>query len=257
MISQLYPINSLFFYRLIFMAELLLGETIFVYKLQRKDGFAYKAPLSILSCFLFAFIFPIPTSNAFYSMMMFFLFFAYTFFMALLLFKSDWKMILFCLICGYTTEHIAYELYSAFQNFFVAGDENIGGMYDYNTLKLFNGPLDVTIYIVCFVNVYWLIYIAFARRMEKEYSFKNSDGFKVLIIGFLFIIIDIVANSAISYYSNIHFERIYLGTIALINALACILGMLFIFEMYYRSNLRREFDIIQELRKEEKKQYMV
>ena len=54
-----------------------------------------------------------------------------------------------------------------------------------------------------------------------------------------------------------HFERIYLGTIALINALACILGMLFIFEMYYRSNLRREFDIIQELRKEEKKQYMV
>lgn len=257
MISKLYPINSLFFYRLIFMAELLLGETIFVHKLQRKDGFAYKAPLSILSCFLFAFIFPIPTSNAFYSMMMFFLFFAYTFFMALLLFKSDWKMILFCLICGYTTEHIAYELYSTFQNFFVAGDENMGGMYDYNTLKLFNGPLDVTIYIVCFVNVYWLIYIAFARRMEKEYFFKNSDGFKVLIIGFLFIIIDIVANSAISYYSNIHFERIYLGTIALINALACILGMLFIFEMYYRSNLRREFDIIQELRKEEKKQYMV
>lgn len=256
--EKLYPINSLFVYRLIFMAELLLGEGLFLFKLERKDKFAIKAPLLILSCFLVALIFPIPTDNAFYSMGMFFFFFLYTYFISLFLFKANWQMLLFCALCGYTTEHIAYELYSSLFNFFVANNWPSGGMYDYGSLKLFSGPLDVTIYIVSFLNVYWCIFLAFARRIVRGQGFKNSDSFKVLLIGIFFIFIDIVLNSVVSYYSNTqHYERIYLGIVALVNVIACVLGLLFIFEMYYRSNLVREYQIMQELRKEEKKQYMV
>ncbi len=257
MIEKLYPINSLFFYRLIFMAQLILCESIFVLRLPRKNKFAVKAVLLILSCFVFALIFPIPTNNAFYSMMMFFLFFAYTYGVSLLLFKTNWKMILFCLICGYTTEHIAYEIYSSLSNFIVAGDMATGGLYNYDSLAIFNGPVDVTLYFVSFVNIIWIFYFSFAARIQKGSEFDNKDGFKVLLMGFFFIILDIVINSTVSYYSGIHFEKNYLGVIALVNALACLLGMLFIFEMYYRSSLRREYEIMQELRKEEKKQYMV
>ena len=239
------------------MAQLILCESIFVLRLPRKNKFAIKAPLLILSCFAFAFIFPIPTDNAFYSMMMFFLFFAYTYGVCLLLFKTNWKMILFCLICGYTTEHIAYEVYSSLSNFIVAGDMATGGLYNYDTLAIFNGPIDITLYFVSFVNIIWVFYFVFAARIQKGSEFDNKDGFRVLLMGFFFIILDIVINSAVSYYSGIHFERIYLGVIALVNALACLLGMLFIFEMYYRSSLRREYEVMQELHKEEKKQYMV
>lgn len=257
MIEKLYPINNLFFYRLIFMGELLIGEMLFTMRLPKKKMFALKAPLLILSCFVLALAFPIPFDNAFYSMLMFLVFFAYTFFVSLFLFKTDWKMIFFCLICGYTTEHIAYELYSALNSFIISGESGSGGMYDYNSLKLFDGALDGTLYFVSFINVFWLIYLAFARRIQVDHVFKESDGIRVLVIGFLFLLVDIVINSVASFYSGIHFERIYLGIIALINLIACVLGMLFIFEMYYRNNLRREVDIIQELRKEEKKQYVV
>ncbi len=257
MIQALYPINSLFFYRLMFMGQLILCESIFLFRLPRKNKFVIKAPLLILSCFVLALIFPIPTDNPFYSMMMFFFFFAYTYFVALLLFQTNWKMLFFCLICGYTTEHIAYEVYQALSSFIVAGDLHEGGLYNYDSLNIFNGAVDVTLYIISFVNVLWVFYLAFAMRIKKGIGFDNKDGFKVLMMGFFFILLDIVINSAVSYYSTIHFERIYLGVVALVNALACLLGLLFIFEMYYRSSLRREYEIMKELRKEEKKQYMV
>lgn len=117
MIETCYPINSLFFFRIIFMFELLLGEALFCYKLERKEKFYIKAPLGILSCFVLALIFPIPTSNSFYSMGMFFIFFLYTIGIALFLFKADWRMILFCLICGYTVEHVSYEIYNTLFQF--------------------------------------------------------------------------------------------------------------------------------------------
>ncbi len=256
-LETLYPINSLFFYRLIFMTELLLGELLFSFKMPKKKGVAYKMPLVVLASYVFALIYPIPTSNAFYSMVMFFAMFAFTYGMAFLVFDVNWKMILFTFICGYTVEHIAYELYFSLNNFFIAGDSKPGGIYDYNELKLFANELDLCIYFVVFVNIYWLMYVFFARKIKSEHLFSKEDNVKIIFIGSIFIVIDIIINSAVSYYTEIHYERIYVGIIALLNVLTCFFGILFIFELAFRNNLKREYAIIQEIRKEEKKQYMI
>lgn len=50
MIEQIYPLNSLFFYRLIFMAWLIFGEALFLFKFERKKHFLIKLPLVLLSC---------------------------------------------------------------------------------------------------------------------------------------------------------------------------------------------------------------
>ena len=256
-LETLYPINSLFFYRLIFMTELLLGELLFSFKMPKKKGVAYKMPLVVLASYVFALIYPIPTSNVFYSMVMFFAMFAFTYGMAFLVFDVNWKMILFTFICGYTVEHIAYELYFSLNNFFIAGDSKPGGIYDYNELKLFANELDLCIYFVVFVNIYWLMYVFFARKIKSEHLFSKEDNVKIIFIGSIFIVIDIIINSAVSYYTEIHYERIYVGIIALLNVLTCFFGILFIFELAFRNNLKREYAIIQEIRKEEKKQYMI
>lgn len=255
--ETLYPINSLFFFRLIFMTELLLGEFLFSFRLPKKKGFAYKFPLAILACYAFALAFPIPTSNAFYSMMMFFVMFVFTVGMAFIVFDVNWKMILFTFICGYTIEHIAYELYFSFNNFFIAGDSKPGGIYDYDELKLFANALDLCIYLVVFVNIYWLMYLFFGRKIKSEHLFDKEDNLKIISIGSLFIVIDIIINSAVSYYTEIHYERIYVGIIALLNVLTCFFGILFIFELAFKNDLKRDYAVMQEIRKEEKKQYMI
>ena len=256
-LETLYPINSLFFYRLIFMTELLLGELLFSFKLTKKKGVAYKMPLVVLASYVIALIYPIPTSNAFYSMVMFFALFTFTYGMAFFVFDVNRKMILFTFICGYTVEHIAYELYFSLNNFFIVGDSKPGGIYDYNELKLFANVLDLCIYFVVFVNIYWLMYLFFARKIKSEHLFSKEDNVKIIFIGTIFIVIDIIINSAVSYYTEIHYERIYVGIIALLNVLTCFFGILFIFELAFRNNLKREYAIMQEIRKEEKKQYMI
>ena len=257
MIEQIYPLNSLFFYRLIFMAWLIFGEALFLFKFERKKHFLIKLPLVLLSCFVFALIFPIPTSNSFYSMMMFFLMFLFTYFASFFLFEANWKIRLFSMICGYTCEHIAYETYFSIINLLNINKNGLSGLYDYGKISLFTGWQDILIYFFSYIIVYYLIFIMFALRLNKNNFYEAKYDFKFLVVGCVFILSDIVINSIVSWYSTIHFENIYLGIVALINVLCCFIGLFYIFEMFYSNNIKNQMKIIEEIQKKESSQYKI
>lgn len=257
MIEQIYPLNSLFFYRLIFMAWLIFGEAIFLFKFERKKHFLIKLPLVLLSCFIFALIFPIPSSNSFYSMMMFFLMFLFTYFASFFLFEANWKIRLFSMICGYTCEHIAYETYFSVINLLNINKNGLSGLYDYGTISLFTGWQDILIYFFSYIIVYYLIFIIFALRLNKNNFYEAKYDFKFLVVGCVFILSDIVINSIVSWYSTVHFENIYLGIVALINVLCCFIGLFYIFEMFYSNNIKNQMKIIEEIQKKESNQYKI
>lgn len=257
MIEQIYPLNSLFFYRLIFMAWLIFGEALFLFKFERKKHFLIKLPLVLLSCFIFALIFPIPTSNSFYSMMMFFLMFLFTYFASFFLFEANWKIRLFSMICGYTCEHIAYETYFSIINLLNINKNGLSGLYDYGKISLFTGWQDILIYFFSYIIVYYLIFIMFALRLNKNNFYEAKYDFKFLVVGCVFILSDIVINSIVSWYSTIHLENIYLGIVALINVLCCFIGLFYIFEMFYSNNIKNQMKIIEEIQKKESDQYKI
>lgn len=257
MIEQIYPLNSLFFYRLIFMAWLIFGEALFLFKFERKKHFLIKLPLVLLSCFIFALIFPIPSSNSFYSMMMFFLMFLFTYFASFFLFEANWKIRLFSMICGYTCEHIAYETYFSVINLLNINKNGLSGLYDYGKISLFTGWQDILIYFFSYIIVYYLIFIMFALRLNKNNFYEAKYDFKFLVVGCVFILSDIVINSIVSWYSTIHFENIYLGIVALINVLCCFIGLFYIFEMFYSNNIKNQMKIIEEIQKKESNQYKI
>lgn len=257
MIEQIYPLNSLFFYRLIFMAWLIFGEVLFLFKFERKKHFLIKLPLVLLSCFIFALIFPIPSSNSFYSMMMFFLMFLFTYFASFFLFEANWKIRLFSMICGYTCEHIAYETYFSIINLLNINKNGLSGLYDYGKISLFTGWQDILIYFFSYIIVYYLIFIIFALRLNKNNFYEAKYDFKFLVVGCVFILSDIVINSIVSWYSTIHFENIYLGIVALINVLCCFIGLFYIFEMFYSNNIKNQMKIIEEIQKKESNQYKI
>lgn len=257
MIEQIYPLNSLFFYRLIFMAWLIFGEALFLFKFERKKHFLIKLPLVLLSCFIFALIFPIPSSNSFYSMIMFFLMFLFTYFASFFLFEANWKIRLFSMICGYTCEHIAYETYFSIINLLNINKNGLSGLYDYGKISLFTGWQDILIYFFSYIIVYYLIFIIFALRLNKNNFYEAKYDFKFLVVGCVFILSDIVINSIVSWYSTIHFENIYLGIVALINVLCCFIGLFYIFEMFYSNNIKNQMKIIEEIQKKESNQYKI
>lgn len=257
MIEHLYPINSLFFYRLIFMAWLIFGEGLFLYNFERKKNFIIRLICVLLACFVFAFIFPIPTANSFYSMIMFFVMFVFTYFASFFLFNANWKVRFFSMICGYTCEHIAYETYFSIVNLANINQSGSFGMYDYNSVSLFSGWQDTLIYFFSYIIVYYLIFIIFALRLNKNNFYESKYDFRFLVSGCIFILSDIVINSVVSWYSTIHFENVYLGIVALINVLCCFIGLFYIFEMFYSNNIKNQMKIIEEIQKKESNQYRI
>lgn len=257
MIEYLYPINSLFFYRLIFMAWLIFGEALFLFKFEKKKNFIVRLMLVLLSCFAFALIFPIPTSNSFYSMIMFFLMFLFTYFASFFLFNVNWKVRLFSMICGYTCEHIAYETYFSIINLANINQDGFLGMYDYGNVSLFSSWQDILIYFFSYIIIYYIIFMIFALRLDKNSVYESKYDFKFLVSGCIFILSDIVINSVVSWYSTIHFENVYQGIIALINVLCCFIGLFYIFEMFYSNNIKNQMKLIEEIQKKESNQYKI
>lgn len=259
MLSTLYPINSIFFYRLVFMGWLIFGEALFLYKYKKKKHFLIRLPIVILLCLLFAFIFPIPLADPIYQMIMFFMFFGFTYGATFFLFEADWRILFFSTICGYTCEHIAYETYFSLINFFNFNPYGAGGMYDYDTISLFSGWQEEIIYFFSYIIIYYFAFMFFARRISKEFTYdpKDRSGIKVLIIGAFFLMIDIVINSYISYYEGVHRDNIYLGVIGLINVFACLLGLFYIYEMFYSNSIKNSLRLQEALKNEEINQYKV
>lgn len=255
--SSLYPINSLFIYRFVFMAWLIFGYSLFMYKFERKNYFVLRLLGFVVACFGFAAIFPIPTSNAFYSMGMFLCMFMFTYFASFFVIKVNWKVRLFAMICGYTCEHIAYETYFAIINLTGINKNGFNGLYDYETISLFSGWQDELIYFSTYFIIYWLVFLLFSMRIQKDEIEDSKYNFKVLLAGCFFILTDIVINSTVSWYATIHFENVYVGMIALVNVLCCLICFFYIFEVFYSNNIKNQMKLMEELRQKEINQYKI
>ena len=68
--------TNLSYYKLLFIAELLVAEFIFFNRLKKRKGFCWKYPLAILFNVAFVFFFPILSYNAVYCSIMFLIIFA-------------------------------------------------------------------------------------------------------------------------------------------------------------------------------------
>ncbi len=250
-----YPIASLFFYRLIFMFWLLFGEGLFVAKMKRRNHFVIRMTVAVILCFGFALAFPIPTGNAFYTMFMFLCMFGFTYLMLLFCFDTNWKTLFFTALCGYTTEHISYELYQGIFNFINAETHiSSGGLYDNETLSLFSGPIELAVYFISYIVVYWLVFI-FCSTKIKGYEGIGVKNSMALVLGALFLVIDIVVSSIVSFYSTIHYDGFYLGFVDFLNVACCVAALIGLFQLFYQNSMSKNLEVVNELRKEEKAQY--
>ncbi len=67
--------SPLFWYRLVFLAELIVAEAFFTFKLRRRPYFALRIALSVVAIYGVTFLLPIVAYNAFYVSFMFLLMF--------------------------------------------------------------------------------------------------------------------------------------------------------------------------------------
>lgn len=250
---MIYPMSRILFYRPIFIIMLIISISMFGVKLKKKNPFILRYIISILLCLEISFVFPLFSDNAFYISSMFFIFWIVVYLMMIFCLQENKKNLLFISIIGYTTEHIAYELYLFIVTIFgIVNGEN--GIYSFQNKFLFINYQDAICYFASYLVIYFFAYLFFARKI------KGNEGIRInnplfLIIGIIFIFIDISLNAFVDNYSKVNFDKTYICTIAIINILLCIMFEFFAFETSTRQELRKNLDVISQMKYNEEKQY--
>ncbi len=252
----MYEMTQLFWYKIIFMTELLAAESLFVARLKRRSFFVLRLLGAIVLCYGVAFVFPILSYNALYCSFLFLGLFGTTFLMLKFCFAEKCTNLLFCAVAGYTVQHIAFILYDLIVCLFRLSDGNsdIYGAAVGNIYAPFRGPVTALIYLFDFIILYWLAFMLLGRRIKGEGSFKLKS-LPMLIILAAFIVIDVVLSAFVTYHAQEMFERTYVVLLDIFNILCCAFALTLLFELPDRKRLQDELDILNRLYKQQEQQY--
>ncbi len=248
--------SFLFWYKIIFVFELLIAESLFSFRLAKNKKFLLKYFLSIIILSLFSLTLPI-IYDAFYIAFMFFCVFLVSIILLKFCFKGNRMTILFCAIAGYTTQHLAYLINEMVFDYLYIGklfeliaNTNPYVPGDFNTLNF--SVVTIIAYLTVYFCTYWIIYFVCAYRIKKDKEPKISNAYLLALAG-LIVIIDIYFNMITSYNVNIDdtsllLERIY-------NLLICAIAISLQFSLLDKKQVEDENKIVKALLTEKKNQY--
>ena len=245
--------SQLEFYKsFLFVIELLVAEGLFLFRFKRKSNFIWRLIAATILSFLFAILFPVVTTNAFYCSFMFLMIFAFTVLMTRLVFKINWQMSIFCCLAGYTTQHLSYEIYNLM--LLATNVEISNGFYGQGDFtSIFPNLFVFSIYLIVYVFSYSLCYVFFGRKIETHESLKMEKKFIFVFSAFI-LLIDILLN-AIVVYNPISDAKIYMYVISIYNILCCCVSLYLQFEFALRKKIENTFEFMQQMWAKTKKQY--
>ncbi len=236
-----------------FVLELLLSTLIFTYRLKRRERFAWRLPLGILSIFVFAWVIPVASSiNPFYVSFVFLLILIYMILVSKFIFQEKWMTLLFCCVAGYTTQHLFYELYSLAINALGMNVDSSMGFYGDEFTSLFTNPFHLVVYVSIFVMTLFTCFICFGDKLDPEESVELNIGF-VFIFSIFILLIDIILNAVVVFYfSNM---TLVLMVIEIYNILCCSVALYLQFEVSLKRRLEITLDTERQVWKMQAEQY--
>lgn len=254
----MYELTQLFWYKPIFLTELIIAEALFAVRLQRRSFFYLRLAGSLVINYAVAFAIPIVYYNAAYCSFIFLCLFAVTVLTMKLRYKESWYNVIFCALAGYTAQHIAFELYDFLVTAFnvSSGANGVYGSDVEGIYAPFNGPITEIIYFFDFIIVYWLSYMFFGMRVRKNEELRLKSPMIMMLVA-LIVLIDIILSAIITYYAEEHFDRLYSMILCVFNILCCILALFIQFELPQRKRLENDVYVLNKLRMQEERQYAV
>ena len=107
-----YEIGPMFWYKIIFMAELIVAEALVAYRYKFRSMFWLRLSGALALCFGVAFALPVAKDGILWSLATYVLLFTTTVAAQWFCFKERFITIVFYAAAAYTFQHIAHELFS-------------------------------------------------------------------------------------------------------------------------------------------------
>lgn len=259
----MYELTQLFFYRPLFMIQLLAAELLFAFRLEKRDKFWLRFSISMILCICSSLAFPVAAFNAVYSSFMFICLFAITVGALCFCFKAPFKDVVFCAIAGYTVQHAVqevYEMLNAMFNFselfnldFYGSGEIDFEMLSQNWVTAF---MYFGIYTIAYCVLYYFAFILFSYKIKK-YSIFEMNTLTILVSVVFILFIDVIFGSIVIYVVPKEGNLVAVMLLHIYNIACCILALIMLFEFPKNKKLQREINIMQQFHSKEKEQYFI
>lgn len=242
----------LFYYRLVFLAELMLAEGLATYTLAKRKRFFLRVLFCVLAVAALTFLLPCFPGNAVYTSLMFLIQFAFTIAALYACYDEPLLNIIFCAVIAYTTQHIAFEIYnqtvtlSGLGNVsFAYGAEESGGNYNVFTALIYAGVYFFT---------YWLIWAFVERRIRLQDDLR-LDHIHLFMFVAVIVTVNIVLSVVVTYLPYGEGTEALHFIVGIYNVLSCVLAMGIQFSMLGKHLAEKELETVQGLWEQDKKAY--
>lgn len=245
------------FYKLLFLTELIVAESIFAYKLRRRNYFLLCLFIVLIVLYLIAFLLP-SISNPFYIAFIFLFLFTLSCVGLKICFKESKLNVLFVGIAGYTTQHISYAIKTLLINLLSIGDLinyfAPNSLYLNQVLGSFKGInwIEAVVYIFTYFNVYFVVFNTLGHMIKKNENLEIQNNIFVLLSTIL-IISDVLFNMLSVFYSEARSVSSYieLGYSIII----CVLSFSLQFSQLNKKKVERDLETTKIMYSERLKQY--
>lgn len=261
----MYEVGSLFWYRLVFLTEIIIAETLIVYRLKRRSRFWLRLPLTLIGTYALAFAVPV-LEGALLSSVMYLSLFLITVCAMKVLFDERLIKVVFCGVAAYSLQHIAYELFNLSAVLMgIANVSNVqgSGTFDFITIPNSDGetfvsgnPFTIMVYAFIWGMTYFFGYLFIKNRIGDRKDFA-VDNKKMFLLAAIILFFDVIVSSIIGWYSRKDFNRIYVLLLELFNIFCCIFALYLQFDVDDRGKLENDLSVIKRLWEEKEEQYKV
>ena len=216
-------ITGLESYKLLFMVQLMVGESIFLLHLEHKRNFFLRVFICSIGLLFVAAFFPILVENVWYVSFLFLSLFLLTLVALRFCFDEPFGNLLFCGVAGYTVQHLAYLLYTIFND--VTQFSSVFGSfvqpYAASAMALSDFAwLSIVFYADAYFMVYYGAFELLDPKLAANHDLRLGRNSIVRLTGLL-IAADVIFNMVTNYYTgdnrvSLILERSY-------NILVCVL----------------------------------
>lgn len=237
-----------------FVAELLIAEAMFLFRFRRRKYFWLLLPVAVALSFVFAWLMPVLSSSPFFVSCIFLLIFIFTILMSKTVFRESWLTVSFGCIAGYTTQHLAYELYNIWLLAFrFPQDTGFYGSGQFVSVfpNLFAGIL----YACSYVVVYFVFFMVFSTRLRSREAVKLKSA-SIFALAVSVLVVDIVLN-AVVVGLNVKDAELLKIIIGVYNILCCIFSMIMQFGAFEQKKLENDLDAVELMWHQASKQYEI
>lgn len=247
--------TNLYYYKNLFIIELLLAEFLYCLNLKKKEKFILRYAIILSVMIIIGFLLPIFSYDAFSSSVLFLSLFIITIPLLKFCYDESWVNILFCSLASYTTQHLAYEASNLMTSLIRWGESPMVGIYNNSSNNIFTFDtyfiLWFLVYIICYVSIYLITYFLFAKKINRGEDMRVKNISLLFLIG-CGLLTNIILNM-ISVYNDTNAVSNVVDCIY--NCLCCVLLLYGQFSLLHNKELENELSFVKKLWGQDKQHY--